>query len=163
MRVSQVSFTANEGNSPADVEKRRKKVGEAAVGTSAVAAAGNKAGFKMFNSAKKAGYLSQEVADSVKLANKPIKQTTSLFGKFGKMAKGFADGITNWVQKAPVLGKVVKTKFFMGTASALGFGLAVLTLLTGLTNIAKASTNAYSNHIEKSKFFKSLGKEDEEV
>ena len=47
----------------------------------------------------------------------------------------------------------------MGTASALGFGLAALTLVTGLTNIAHASTTAYSNHIEKSRFLNSLDEE----
>lgn len=156
MHISSISFTANERNSQAEIENKKKKVGEAAVGTSAVAAAGNKAGFKMFKSTKKMGYLSQEVVDNIKFANKPIKETKTLFGKFGKMAKGFADGITNWVQKAPVIGKVVKSKFFLGTASFLGFGLAVLTLLTGLTNIVKASTTAYSEHIEKSKFLNSL-------
>lgn len=109
---------------------------------------------------QKMGYLSQEVVDNIKFANKPIKETKSLFGKFGKMAKGFADGITNWVQKAPVIGKVVKSKLFLGTASFLGFGLAVLTLLTGLTNIVKASTIAYSDHIEKSKFLNSLDEQD---
>ncbi len=156
MHISSISFTANERNRQAEIENKKKKVGEAAVGTSAVAAAGNKAGFKMFKSTKKMGYLSQEVVDNIKLVNKPIKETKSLFGKFGKMAKGFADGITNWVQKAPVIGKVVKSKLFLGTASFLGFGLAVLTLLTGLTNIVKASTTAYSDHIEKSKFLNSL-------
>lgn len=156
MRISSISFTANERNRQAEIENKKKKVGEAAFGTSALAAAGNKAGFKMFKSTKKMGYLSQDVVNNIKLANKPIKETKSLFGKFGKMAKGFADGITNWVQKAPVIGKVVKSKLFLGTASFLGFGLAVLTLLTGLTNIVKASTTAYSDHIEKSKFLNSL-------
>ena len=160
MHNSSISFTANERNSQAEIENKKKKVGEAAVGTSAVAAAGNRAGFKMFKSTKKMGYLSQEVVDNIKFANKPIKETKSLFGKFGKMAKGFADGITNWVQKAPVIGKVVKSKLFLGTASFLGFGLAVLTLLTGLTNIVKASTIAYSDHIEKSKFLNSLDEQD---
>ncbi|HIS83824.1 TPA: hypothetical protein IAD41_09505 [Candidatus Scatenecus faecavium] len=162
MHISSISFTANERNSQAEIENKKKKVGEAAVGTSAVAAAGNRAGFKMFKSTKKMGYLSQEVVDNIKFANKPIKETKSLFGKFGKMAKGFADGITNWVQKAPVIGKVVKSKLFLGTASFLGFGLAVLTLLTGLTNIVKASTTAYSDHIEKSKFLNSLDENEEE-
>ena len=160
MHISSISFTANERNSQAEIENKKKKVGEAAVGTSAVAAAGNRSGFKMFKSTKKMGYLSQEVVDNIKFANKPIKETKSLFGKFGKMAKGFADGITNWVQKAPVIGKVVKSKLFLGTASFLGFGLAVLTLLTGLTNIVKASTIAYSDHIEKSKFLNSLDEQD---
>ena len=160
MHISSISFTANERNSQAEIENKKKKVGEAAVGTSAVAAAGNRAGFKMFKSTKKMGYLSQEVVDNIKFANKPIKETKSLFGKFGKMAKGFADGITNWVKKAPVIGKVVKSKLFLGTASFLGFGLAVLTLLKGLTNIVKASTIAYSDHIEKSKFLNSLDEQD---
>ena len=83
MHISSISFTANERNSQAEIENKKKKVGEAAVGTSAVAAAGNRAGFKMFKSTKKMGYLSQEVVDNIKFANKPIKETKSLFGKFG--------------------------------------------------------------------------------
>lgn len=163
MQISaKITFTGRDYDRRAEIENKKKKVAEAAVGTSAVAAAGNRAGFKMFKSAKKVGYLQQEVVDSIRIANKPIKETKSLFGKFGKMAKGFANGITNWVHKAPVIGKVVKSKLFLGTASFLGFGLAVLTLLTGLTNIAKATTTAYSDHIQNSKFLNSLGKEDEE-
>jgi len=160
MRVSSISFCAKEGYSDADIEKKKKRVGEAALGTSAVAAAGNKAGFRMFNATKKAGYLSQEIVDNIKLANKPIQETKSLFGKFGKMARSFSEGITKWVSKTPVLNKIVKSRIFMGTASTLGFGLAVLTLLTGLTNIAQASTTAYSNHIEKSKFLNSLDEDE---
>lgn len=53
MHISSISFTANERNSQAEIENKKKKVGEAAVGTSAVAAAGNRAGFKMFKSTKK--------------------------------------------------------------------------------------------------------------
>lgn len=161
MRVSPVSFCAKENVSDADKEKKKKRVGEAAVGTSAVAAAGNKAGLKMFNSTKKAGYLSQEVIDNIKLANKPVKQTKSLFGKFGKMAKTFTGWITDTVAKTPVLNKIVKSRLFVGAASTVGFGLAVLTLATGLTNIAHASTIAYSEHVEKSKFFNSLDENNE--
>lgn len=158
MQVSSIAFGAGQ-KSRADIEKKKKKVGEAAVGTGAVAAASNKAGFKMFGSTKKLGYLSQEVTDNIRLASRPVKETKSLFGRFGKMAKGFSEGITNWVNKMPVLKKVIKSKFFMGTASFLGFGLAVLTLLTGLTNIVKTSTVAYSDHLEKSKFLNSLDEE----
>ncbi len=156
MKISPISFCAKDNYSDADIERRKKRVGEAAVGTSAVAAAGNKAGFRMFGASKKMGYLSQEVVDNIKLANKPVKQTKSLFGKFGKMAKAFSGWITDSVAKTPVLNKLVKSKLFMGVASSLGFGLAVLTLATGLTNIVQASTSAYSNHIEKSKFLNSL-------
>ncbi|MBR5556006.1 hypothetical protein IKU74_08340 [bacterium] len=157
MRISSVTFGNRSQYTEAEIEKKKKQVGEAAVGTSAVAAAGHRAGcFKMFNSTKKAGYLSKEVVDNIKLANKPIQETKSLFGKFGKMAKSFTGAITNWVDKTPVVNKIVKSKIFTGTASCLGFGLAALTLVTGLTNIAHASTTAYSNHIEKSKFLNSL-------
>lgn len=161
MRISPVSFCAKENCSDADIDKKKKRVGEAAVGTSAVAAAGNKAGFRMFNSTKKAGYLSQEVVDNIKLAQKPVKQTKSLFGKFGKMAKAFTGWITDTVAKTPILNKLVKSKLFIGAASTLGFGLAVLTLATGLTNIVQASTTAYSQHIEKSKFLNSLDEKKE--
>lgn len=160
MRISSIAFGNRVQYSEAEIEKKKKQVGEAAVGTSAAAAAGHRAGcFKMFSSAKKAGNLSQEVVDNIKLANKPIRETKSLFGKFGKMAQSFTGAITNWVNKTPVVNKVVKSKVFMGTASALGFGLAALTLVTGLTNIAHASTTAYSNHIEKSRFLNSLDEE----
>ncbi len=161
MQVASVSFTAYDGNKRQDIEDRKKKVGEVAVGGGAVAAASNKAGFRMFNSTKKLGYLSQEVVDNIKFAQKPIKQSKSLFSNFGKMAKEFADGITSWVQKAPLLGKIVKSKAFIGVASFLGFGLALMTLATGLTNIAKTTTVAYNNHIEKSQFLNSLTEEEE--
>ena len=156
MRVSSSQTSTVKNNNRSTTEENRKKVSEAAVGTSAAAAVGNKAGFKMFKSAKKVSYMQSEVVDSIRFAQKPIKETKSLFGKFGKIAKGFADGITDWVRKAPVLGKIVKNKIFLGSVSFIGFGLAVLTMITGLTNIVKASTITYDNHLKNSKFFNSF-------
>lgn len=158
-RLAASLYSARNGNINSDETK--KKVGEAAVGTSAAAAAGRKAGFSMFKSSQKAYNLSGEVIDNIKLANKPIKETKVLFGSFGKMAKKYAAAFSEWVQKAPVIGKIVKTSLFAGTAKCLGFGLAVLTLVTGLTNIATTTTAAYNNHIKSSNFLNSLDKEEE--
>lgn len=158
MQVTSVSFTGNV-NTKRDIEEKRKKVGEAAVGGGAVAAASSKAGFRMFNSTKKLGYMSQEVMDNIKLARKPVVETKSLFSRFGKMAKEFTEAVTGWAQKTPILNKVVKSKAFIGAASCFGFGLAVLTLITGLTNIATTTTAAYNEHISKSKFLNSLADE----
>lgn len=160
MKVAPVSFSGSGLDTKKDIEEKKKKVGEAAVGGGAIAAAGSKAGFRNFSTAKKAGYLSQEVMDNIKLARKPVAETKSLFSRFGRMAKEFTEAITGWAQKAPVISKIVKSKPFIGVASFFGFGLAVLTLLTGFTNIVKTSTIAYNDHIQNSKFIKSL-EEDE--
>ena len=72
-RLATSLYNARNGNITS--EENRKKVGEAAVGTSAAAAAGRKAGFSMFKSSQKAYNLSGEVIDNIKLANKPIKET----------------------------------------------------------------------------------------
>lgn len=159
MNVTSVSFTRNGEYTRQDIEEKKKKVGEVAVGGGAIAAAGNKAGFRNFNSAKKLGFLSQEVTDNIKFAQTPIKKSKSLFGDFGKMAKEFTEGITSWVQKAPVLGKIVKSKLFLKVASGLGFGLAVMTLATGLTNIVETTSVAYTDHIAKSKLLNSLAED----
>ncbi len=156
-RLATSLYNARNGNITS--EENRKKVGEAAVGTSAAAAAGRKAGFSMFKSSQKAYNLSGEVIDNIKLANKPIKETKVLFGSFGRMAKKYAAALSDWVQKAPVIGKLVKTPFFKGTAKCFGSGLALLTLASGLTNIASTATTAYDKHIKTSKFLNSLDEE----
>lgn len=161
MKVASVSFTSYNENRKQDIEEKKKKVGEVALGGGAVAAASNKAGLKMFNSTKKLGYLSQEVVDNIKFAQTPIKQSKSLFGNFGKMAREFTESITGWVQKTPVLSKIVKSRPFIGVASFLGFGLALMTLLTGLTNIAKTTSIAYGEHIQKSQFLNSLANDED--
>ena len=130
------SIYTNARNGNLNSEETKKKVGEAAVGTSAAAAAGRKAGFSMFKSSSKVGALSGEVVDK------------------------YAEAFSGWVQKAPVIGKIVKTSLFAGTAKCLGFGLAVLTLVTGLTNIATNTTAAYDKHIKNSKFLNSLDKDE---
>lgn len=157
-RLAASLYSARNGNINSDETK--KKVGEAAVGTSAAAAAGRKAGFSMFKSSQKAYNLSGELIDNIKLANKPIKETKVLFGSFGRTAKKYAAAFSEWVQKAPVIGKIVKTKVFMGSAKLLGSGLALLTLATGLTNIASTATTAYDKHIKSSKFLNSLDKDE---
>lgn len=151
-------YNARNGN--LNSEETKKRVGEAAVGTSAAAAAGRKAGFSMFKTSSKVGNLSGEVVDSIRIANKPVKETKVLFGSFGKVMRKYSEAFSDWVQKAPVLGKLVKTSVFRGTAKCFGFGLAVLTLVTGLTNIATTTTNAYENHVKKSKFIQSLNEEE---
>ncbi len=161
MKVASVSFTGNSEYTRQDIEEKKKKVGEAAVGGGALAAASNKAGFRNFNSAKKLGFLSQEVTDNIKFAQRPIKESKSLFSRFGRMAREFTEGITSWAQKAPVLGKVVKSKIFLKVASGLGFGLALMTLATGLTNIVKTTSIAYNDHLQKSQFLNSLAEDDE--
>ena len=158
MQVTSVSFTGKV-NTKKDIEEKKKKVGEAAVGGGAIAAAGSKAGFRSFSTVKKAGNHSQEVIDNIKLARKPVVETKSLFSRFGRMAKEFTEAVTGWAQKTPILNKIVKSKAFIGAASFFGFGLAVLTLLTGLTNIATTATTAYNEHISKSKFLNSLADE----
>lgn len=154
------SIYTNARNGNLNSEETKKKVGEAAVGTSAAAAAGRKAGFSMFKSSSKVGALSGEVVDNIRLANKPVQETKFLFGRFGKMMTKYAEAFSGWVQKAPVIGKIVKTSLFAGTAKCLGFGLAVLTLVTGLTNIATNTTAAYDKHIKNSKFLNSLDKDE---
>ncbi len=153
-------YSAKNGNF--NSEETKKRVGEAAVGTSAAAAAGRKAGFSMFKTTSKIGNLSDEVVDSIRLANKPVKETKVLFGSFGRVMRKYAQAFSGWVQKAPVIGKVVKTSLFQGTAKCFGFGLAVLTLVTGLTNLATTTTNAYENHIKNSKFIQSLNEEEKD-
>lgn len=157
-RLAASLYNVRNGNINSDETK--KKVGEAAVGTSAAAAAGRKAGFSMFKSSQKAYNLSGEVVGNIRLANKPVQETKVLFGSFGQMVTKYAEAFSGWVQKAPVLGKIVKTSLFAGTAKCLGFGLAALTLVTGLTNIATTTTAAYNNHIKNSMFLNSLDKDE---
>ena len=116
------SIYTNARNGNLNSEETKKKVGEAAVGTSAAAAAGRKAGFSMFKSSSKVGALSGEVVDNIRLANKPVQETKFLFGRFGRMMTKYAEAFSGWVQKAPVIGKIVKTSLFAGTAKCLGFG-----------------------------------------
>ena len=49
----------------------------------------------------------------------------------------------------------------MGITSCFGFGLAALTLITGMANIAKATSFAFEKHVSKSEFLNSLNDDEE--
>lgn len=155
MRVSAVSF----GNNYTDADNRKKRAEEVVVGTGAAAAAGKKAGFSMFNSAKKVGMLQSETAEAARLVRQPIVKTRTLFGNFKSNSKSFSSkilGAFEGFKKLKYIKPIIESSLFRYSAAFFGTGLAVLTLIAGFTNIAKTSAIAMNEHITKSDFLNSL-------
>lgn len=169
MRTSAISFGNNEKRqlSQDEIAQRKKKAEGAVVGTGAAAAASKKAGFNIFKSSKKIGMLTNEATDTMVWANKPIRQTRSLFGRFGTNAKGFTSKILNWTEnlkKSRFIKPLLESRLFLGAATFLGTGLAVLTLITGCVNICRATSVGMQNRVINSEYLNSLEvKEDKET
>ena len=56
---------------------------------------------------------------------------------------------------------LLENRLAMGSTSCFGFGLAALALITGMANIAKATSFAFEKHVSKSEFLNSLNDDEE--
>lgn len=165
MRISEVSYRYEVPFTSSETSDKRKKNAEGAViGTGAAAGAAKKAGFNMFKSTNKLGAITRETRDVIKIAQEPVQNTKNLFGNFGRTAKIYTQKLVQWSEnfkKTPFMKSLLENRLAMGITSCFGFGLAALTLITGMANIAKATSFAVEKHVSKSEFLNSLNDDEE--
>ena len=130
---------------------RDKKVvtGGGAIAATTASVAKTKAtrsGFDMFSSASK---VSNGITTSAKTASNVAKQTKGLWGKVIENTRWAKNAILNWgknLQNSRFLKPLVNSKLFKFGAGTLGYGFGIVTLISGLSDIGKVTTDAIEKH-----------------
>lgn len=143
-----IAFTSNPAvstRSGRDKDTEKKVVtggGAVAATTAAARAKAAKSGFDMFGSASK---VSRGITSSAKTASNVAKETKGLWAKVAENAKWAKKAVMNWgktLQNSKFLKPLVNSKLFRFGAGALGYGFGFVTLISGLADITKVTTEA---------------------
>jgi len=151
--VRYVSFTSkNETDKKKDAEKKVVTGGGAVAATAATASKTKaaKSGFNMFNSAKKLNNGVQVVTKTAETAGSVVKKSTSLWGKVCENAKWAKNSIIEWgknIKNARFVKPLLTSPVFRGFAGFLGYGFGLVTLISGLSDIAHVTTDAIEKNI----------------
>lgn len=129
---------------------RDKKVvtggGAIAATTAAAKTKAARSGFDMFGSASK---LSNGITTSAKTASNVAKQSKGLWAKVIENTRWAKNAILNWgknLQNSKFLKPLVNSKLFKFGAGTLGYGFGIVTLISGLSDIGKVTTDAIEKH-----------------
>ncbi len=159
MQVSLNSTTNYKGFEQAAEQKNNKDTERKVVtGGGAVAAAAGAArtkaarsGFDMFNSARRASQGVRGVTETTRTTADVATKTKGLWAKVAENARWAKNAIMNWGDKFKKIGfinRIVKSKLFMKTAGALGYGFGLVTLISGLSDITKVTTEAIEGKLK---------------
>ncbi len=151
-----ISFTASTARRSDKEKETEKKVvtggGAVAATTAAARAKAAKSGFDMFDSASKVSRGMQGVTNSAKVANNVAKQTKGLWSKVAENAKWAKNAVLNWgsgLKNAKFIKPLVNSKLFQYGAGFLGYGFGFVTLISGLSDISKVTTEAVEKNVLK--------------
>ena len=147
---SKIAYSANtqaSGNKSKNDTKKDVVTGGGAIAATAttVRTRAARSGFDMFNSAKKVSEGMKGVTQATKATANVAKQTKSLWGKVVENAKWAKGEILSWgtrFKNVRFVKNIIKSPIFRGTASALGYGFGLVTLISGLSDITKVTTEA---------------------
>ena len=152
MRISfndKIAYTSNPEFSRENKKDAEKKVvtggGAVAAATATVKTKAAKSGFDMFSSAKKVSKGMKGFTETTRTAANVAKQTKGLWAKVAENARWAKDAIMNWGSKfrnMKFIRPIVKSPLFRGAAGALGYGFGFVTLISGLSDITKVTTEA---------------------
>lgn len=127
-----------------DAEKQVVTGGGAIAATTAAAnTKAAKSGFDMFSSASIVSNGMKTTTEAAKVAGKVTKQTKSLWSKVAENARWCKDAVMNWGSKFKNLKLVkplVESKAFRYCAGGLGYAFGAVTLISGLSDIAKVTS-----------------------
>lgn len=137
-------------------KKKEKEVvtggGAVAATTAAARAKATKSGFDMFSSTSKVSQGMHGVTNTAKTASNVAKQTKSLWGKVAENAKWAKNAVINWGSKLKntrMLKPLINSKLFQFGAGFLGYGFGFVTLISGLSDISKVTTDVIEKQTHK--------------
>jgi hypothetical protein len=143
-----VTFTSNKKVNTQERRDAEKKAvaggGAIAATTTAARAKATKSGFDMFSSAQKVSKGMQTVTTGSKTVANVAKKTSSLWTKVVENAKWAKNAILNWGTKFKnirFIKPLVQNSVFKFGAGAIGYAFGAVTLISGLSDITKASTD----------------------
>ena len=127
-----------------DAEKQVVTGGGAIAATTAAAnTKAAKSGFDMFASASKVSKGMKTTTEAAKVAGDVTKKTKGLWAKVAENARWCKDPVLNWGSKFKNLKFVkplVESKAFRYCAGGLGYAFGAVTLISGLSDIAKVTS-----------------------
>lgn len=153
-----IVFNPNEGTyTNVDYKPRSKNhdsekkvvAGGGAIAATASAKA-TKSGFDMFTSAGKVSKGMQTVTDTTRVAGNVAKQSKGLMAYVAKSANWAKNAILNWgknFQKIKWLKPLMESKLFKFGAGFMGYGFGAVTLIAGLADIGKATTETIERNL----------------
>lgn len=151
LNVSQISFTSMSKEEKKDAEKKVVTGGGAVAATAtATRARAARSGFDMFASSKEVAKGMKTVTGTAKTVTSTVKQTTSLWGKVCENAKWAKDAIIGWGSKfknLKIIKPLVESRAFRFGAGALGYGFGLVTLISGISDVAKVATEAAEGNL----------------
>lgn len=146
-----IVFNPNEGTYTNVDNKPRTKSHDSekkvVAGGGAIAAAAStkatKSGFDMFNSARNVSNGMQTVTNTTRTVGEVAKKSKGLMAKVASSAKWAKNAILNWgknFEKIKWLKPLMESKLFKFGAGFMGYGFGVITLIAGLADIGRATT-----------------------
>jgi len=122
----------------------------AAAGATRVKAA--RSGFDMFASSKKVSQGMSQITNSTRAINNTIKRSTSLWAKVCENARWAKKSIIEWgqnVKSSRFIKPLLESPIFRKCAGALGYGFGLVTLISGISDIAKVTVDTAQNNLSK--------------
>ena len=132
----------NRSQEQRDAEK--KVVTGAGVTGAAVQVNKSKKAFDMFASSKKLTQFGNTVTNTAKTVNETVKKSTGLWAKVSENFKWAKGAVMNWGAKFKNLKYIkplIESPIFRGIAGIAGFAFGLVTLISGVSEIAKTAAN----------------------
>jgi hypothetical protein len=128
-----------------DAEKKVVTGGGAVAATASAARLNaTKSGIDMFASTGKVSRGLTTFTNTAKTATNTAKQTRSLWAKVCENAKWAKNAILNWgsnVKTMKMFKPLIESRVFRFGAGALGYGFGAVTLISGLSDITRVTTD----------------------
>jgi hypothetical protein len=148
IRVSAVTFTANNDDKRKDTEKKVVTGGGAAAAAGATVT--RRPGFDMFKSSQKLTQGMNKVTSTVNNAQNVVKKSTTLWGRVCENAKWAKGAILNWGAKFKNMKYVrplIENPAFRFCAGSLGVAFGLITMISGLADVTKVATDAVNGQL----------------
>ncbi len=149
-----LTFTSNprpvKSDKDNDAEKKVVTGGGAVAATTTAAKARAAKSFDVFNSAKEVSKGMKPLTETTKTAKNIAKQSKSLWAKVTENAKWATKSIINWSEKfknMKYIKPLVESKVFRAGAGALGYGFGFVTLASGISDIAKVTSDTIDSQL----------------
>ena len=154
-KLNTISFTASKGQAASstksensDDDKKKEAAKEAVKGGGAVAATSaaisNKKKVDMFTKASKASKELERGSQTIKNVGNVAEKTTGLLSKCKTAYQTTREAVITWgrtVKTSKYIRPILKSAPFRWGAGLIGYGFGAVTLITGLGDIAKVTTD----------------------
>lgn len=151
-RITFTSIPAhNADNDRKDAEKKVVTGGGAVAATTAAARSkAMKSGVDLFSTSEKAAKGIKGVTEATKTATSVAKQSKGLWTKIVDNARWAKTKVLKWGAKfknTRFIKPIVNSKLFKAGAGALGYGFGFVTLVSGLSDIGKVTTEMIESKV----------------